>query len=103
MGPGQEPSGRSNGQDGDRPGDPRAGDHPSAMARARGRFGQYFSAADDKRHHGQRDDQRFGRARGDADGARSIDPEVFGCEYSAEDTRRGSPDCEGEPKRLRNA
>lgn len=100
MGPGQESSGRSNGQDDDRSGDPRAGDHASVMARARGRFGQYFFTADDKRHHRQRDDQRFGRARGNADGACPVDPAVFDREHFAEDTRRRSPDGEGKPVRL---
>lgn len=64
------------------------------MARTRGWFRQYLFTFDDKRHHSQRNNQRFGCARGNDDGTHTIDPTLFRHEHFAKDTRRRPPDSE---------
>lgn len=65
------------------------------MARTRGRFGQYLFTFNDKRHHSQRDNQRFGCARGNAGRTSTISSTIFRHEHFPEGTRRRPLDSEG--------
>lgn len=100
LGPGQEPPGRSDGQDDDRPREYGARNYPSPLAGSRGRCRSDISSADDKRHHCQRDDKRSGRSRGNATGTGSSSSEIRTSEHSSEAEGRWSSHCEGITRRF---